>query len=84
MRRGCIDLGREQGKLQRRVTSEEEGEEFHPIAVSLFFHPSHPKARAGVVKIGVHCAEAGWREKEEIGVNEHGLFCPSLLEISIV
>ena len=58
-------------------SSEEEGEELHP-AVSLFIHPSHPKERVGVVILRVV------RWKEEIGVNEHELFCPSLLEISIV
>ena len=71
MRGGCSDLGgRAQGKLRRRVKAEE-GEELHP-AVSLFIHPSHPKVRAGVVKLGVHYAEAGCREKEEIGVTNMG------------
>ena len=60
------------------------GQGVAPCSFSVHSPFPSESARAGVVKIGVHCAEAGWREKEEIGVNEHGLFCPSLLEISIV
>ena len=69
MRGGCSDLGERTREAAEESDVSRGG---RGVAVSLFIHPSHPKAGAGVVELGVHYAEAGCREKEEIGVTNMG------------